>query len=481
MWHYHLRGSGDVSGQNRNNPQTRPDRYRSGDGMHGFTGLAQDLLSLARSVTAQPDANNDARRSHSYFRGQQDIFPQLAPRPRSSRNEFDRNETGIGGQQEIECAWVDSLSDECRHKLAWEVGHWQVVPTLALEGEMIFATDATVNRSYVLYLRESESTRNDQILITGQSTSVGLQISGPQIGVFETGGLILFDFHGSPPAAGEAGAYFLRGYGELRNDRWRIAFGQMEDLIAPRNAATVNWTGLQALGNIGNNQRGMFRLERYFHSGPSTRWALQGAISQPIVTDFADNPSVLGRDNGLPNFEGRIGLELGNDGGCGRPFELGISGMYGQTLAGPGQGFPAPTTSDAFAIVTDLQWSLNRLGFQGELFHGAALGTYLGGIGQSLNLVTGDAIRSSGGWGQLSYQVRPRVTLSGIFGMDNPRDIDLSGGQRSNNRVIGGNIFWDVNQSLRIGLDVWQVHTSYVAPDQGNQATVLMFETRLSF
>ena len=388
---------------------------------------------------------------------------------------------GIMGETDEPKSKLDERIEGIVEMFSWKSDNFKIVPFGWLEGEVLLANDLTVNRPYVLFARERGLTRAEQISVTGQSTAIGLQISGPDLGHFKTGGLILFDFHGPIPAANEAGAYFIRGYGELVNDRWRFAFGQMEDLIAPLNATTVNWTGIQALGNIGNNQRGMIRVEHYLYPHQSAKVSLQGALSQPVVTDFADDPVALGLDNGLPNFEGRVSLGLGPDLDGDYRFEVGLSGLYGETFAGDSQGFLVANTSQAYVVAGDLQWSGERIGIRGELFHGAGLGTYLGGIAQSLNLDTGDAIRSTGGWAQLWFKVHPRVTISGMFGVDDPVNSDLSPGQRSRNQLIGGNIFWDVTDHFQIGMDVWHIRTDYISPNASNEVIVFMSQAKLSF
>ena len=150
--------------------------------------------------------------------------------------------------------------------LAWEKpGKWKVTPFGKLEAEMILANDATVSQNYIVFAVPQEAIRTDQIDITGQSTQVGLDIAGPKLGNFKVGGLILMDFHGNRPSRNEPGAYFIRGYGELVNENWRFAFGQMGDTIEGFNAEVVNWQGLGGLGYIGANQRGTFRVDRFFN------------------------------------------------------------------------------------------------------------------------------------------------------------------------------------------------------------------------
>ena len=367
-------------------------------------------------------------------------------------------------------------------------GEWCVTPFGKLELETVFASDTAVSENYIVFAATRGLAKTERIDVTGQSSQVGLNIGGPTLGGFQVGGLVLIDFHGNRPSRNEPGAYFIRAYAELVNDYWRIAFGQMGDTIGGWNAETVNWPGIGGLGFLGANQRGTFRVDRYVYPSDTVQWTLTGALTQPVVTDLAGLNDAVGQDNGLPNLEGQIVLGLGPDCGEERPLQLSLSGMYGEFFAAAFNlppNFPAgvSNTSRAYAIAGAMQWTGERMGVRGQVWHGQGLGTYMGGISQSLNTETGDAIRATGGFAQVWFDLTSRIKVSMLAGIDDPLDRDLSvaNNQRSRNRLIGGNAFFNITEYFHIGVDVWHVETDYMAAGNDNDIVVVMTEASIAY
>ena len=388
------------------------------------------------------------------------------------------------------CQGVPHICSCCSEKLSWnKAGGWRITPFGKLEAETVFATDTAVSENYIVFAAPRGATETERFDINGQSSQVGLNIAGPRLGAFEVGGLVLFDFHGNRPSRNEPGVYFIRAYAELVNDNWRIAFGQMGDTIGGWNAETVNWPGIGGLGFLGANQRGTFRIDRYLNPSEHVQWTITGALTQPVVTDLAGFQDALGQDNGIPNIETQIVLGLGDDDGGERPLQFSLSGMYNEFFSGannlPNLPPTVTNTSRGYAVAGAMQWKGERMGYRGQVWHGAGLGTYMGGISQSLNPETGDTIRSTGGFGQLWFQVLPRVRMSVLAGIDDPRNGDLStipgDNQRERNQLIGGNMFINITDYFHIGMDVWGVQTDYVDPGNDNDIVVVMSEATITF
>jgi len=311
--------------------------------------------------------------------------------------------------------------------------------------------------------------------------------AGPQVGCIQLGGMILFNFLGDRPALNQATPFFLRGYGELKNENWRFAFGQQGDLFNPLNPVTVNFGGHKQAGN-GGAFRGSLRLERFLRPRDDVQWTIQSAISQQVVTDFIVDPRIVGTDNGWPNVEGRVGLGLGRACGSTRPVELGVSGVIGETRAFGLLGEGVFTT---WGVATDAQFTHGRWGTRGEFFVGQAIGTYNLGIGQSLDPTGFSAIRSIGGWGDVWYKLTPCLTAHVGYGIDNPNDDDVGQfldddlnpvtGQRSRNEVAWANLIWDVSQHFDVAFEVSYRETDYVAPSESNSAMIYHFRSRLKY
>jgi hypothetical protein len=348
-------------------------------------------------------------------------------------------------------------------------------------GEAIFTTDATSTRSFILYALDRTAERAPQSTITGQSTTIGLKLVGPKINSWQTGGNLSFDFHGSRPSLNEAGAYLLNAYAEIANESWLFRFGAQEDLIAPLNPIMVNWTTSQAAGNLGGTYRGHFRVDYFINKKANVRWQFSAAISQAVVNDKIEDERGIVQDNGLPNFIGRIGLEAGEINTDGKmSFEIGISGIYTQ-LASAIQTGTEKYISDANALALDIRWEGNRFGLRSEVFFGKGMGTHMGGIGQSVNLVTAESIHTKGGFGQVWFRPIPKIMISVIYGIDDPDNLDLSANQRSLNILYGANIFIELFKNFEFALELGRWSTDYMAPSVSNHVYVANTRFQYSF
>jgi hypothetical protein len=393
---------------------------------------------------------------------------------------------GCCGTSKPVCQGVGPLCQLCKEKLSWNKGPWRIVPFGFLTGEVIGATSSTRSRPMILYIEEGLGS-NEQFTVHGQTTALGFNFAGPRVGSFQLGGMILFNLLGDRPALNQATPFFLRGYGELKNDYWRFAFGQQGDLFNPLNPVTVNFGGHKQAGN-GGSFRGSLRVERFIRPSDVVQWTLQGAISQQVVTDFVVDPRIVGTDNGWPNVETRLGLGLGRACAGARPIELGVSGVIGETRAFGLLGEGVFTT---WGVSADAQFRAQRWGTRGEFFIGQAIGTYNLGIGQSLDPTGFRAIRSVGGWGDVWYKLTPCLTAHVGYGIDDPRDGDVGqflddnlnpvAGQRSRNEVIWANLIWDVTNCFDVAFEVSYRETDYVAPSESNTAMIYHFRSRLKF
>ena len=197
-----------------------------------------------------------------------------------------------------------------------------------------------------------------------------------------------------------------------------------------------------------------------------------------MVNDFVGVTDAIASDNGWPNFECRAAFGLRrHDEGTRQPIEIGISGLVGEVRA---VGALA-NISTTWAAMIDFRVEGEIVGLRGELWTGDALGTYGGGIGQSLNLVSGQAIHSSGGWLESYCKLTSYVTTHLGVGIDDPLDTDLSAGQRLHNRAIWANVLWDMTEQWQFGFEVSQWQTDNLAPSGDNEAIIFQYRTQFSY
>jgi hypothetical protein len=110
-----------------------------------------------------------------------------------------------------------------------------------------------------------------------------------------------------------------------------------------------------------------------------------------------------------------------------------------------------------------------RLGFQAECFTGENLGAFLGGIGQGINPVTLNPIRSSGGWFSFWYNWTPCLHTNFGYSVDDPCDQDLSlATDKTYNQCYFGNVSYDLTKTFLVGFEVSSWKTLYLGQLPGD-------------
>ncbi|QDT68661.1 hypothetical protein MalM25_15850 [Planctomycetes bacterium MalM25] len=375
------------------------------------------------------------------------------------------------------------LCGVCHEKMAWNKnGGIRIVPTITIRGEAIQSDRVRLGSPIILGLAPSTPGVNeDEITLHAKTSTLTLDATGPRIGSFATSGGIAASLLNQLPLRNLSGFFVLRAYVDLTNDDWRFRFGRDNDLFSPINPSTVNMLQQKGAGNLGWF-RGQFRADRFISVSEQQKWTLSTALSQPDVSDFLNNPAIRGSDNGWPNVETRIGLELGTPRDGQSPLEVGVSGVIGQLRAvdpggvfdggaGPVIVFPAEEISEIWGVNVDAQLHGERLGARGEIWVGEGAGTYFMAALQSLNPDTGSPIGARGGWGEIYYKLASNHTLHLGYGIDDPRDADVGflnstnpndPGQNTRNQV-GWVTWWcQATEHLRLGLEISHRRTEYL-------------------
>jgi hypothetical protein len=382
---------------------------------------------------------------------------------------------------------LDELKEEMK-KLAWTKGDFKIVPYGVLWGSAIYATERVNPGQYILWVHSPTVEGENDCVIDTRRTRLGIDVTGPTTPLFgetQSGAKVEVDFHGNQPpftavpvAPLENKALLLlrHAYAEVKNDDWRLLAGQTFDLISPLYPGTLNYTVGWDTGNIGY-RRMQLRLERYLHFSETLMVSLQGAACQNIVTD--SNAVSDPESSAWPILMGRVGLTLGEQGPNCLPITCGASGHIGE------QGFdfatvaPVPAHDDAriqtWSVNADLRVPVtDRLGFQGEFFSGDNLGTFLGGIGQGVNLVPAvrRSIRATGGWVEVWYDWTTRLHGHIGYGVDDPLNSDLTlPAHRTYNQFIFSNVSFDITKKMIVGFEVGSWKTHYAGQLPGDALT----------
>ena len=95
-----------------------------------------------------------------------------------------------------------------------------------------------------------------------------------------------------------------------------------------------------------------------------------------------------------------------------------------------------------------------------------------GGIGQGVNLATKQGIHSTGGWGEVWYDLSPALHYHLGYGIDNPLDADITAAVgRTFNSFGYTNLIVDVTKKLNLGFEVSYWTTRYLGLEEGNSVT----------
>ena len=404
----------------------------------------------------------------------------------------------------------DSVSAEVipatYHAPCVQVGQWSVKPYGTLWTDMIYATSRTAPSVFPLWVQSEQSQGEDAFFVEARYSRAGLNIQGPSIDLgseFTTGGKVEIDFLGGFVNANTSSVRLRHVYWEMKNEEFRILGGQTWDVISPLIPNTVGFPVLWGAGNIGF-RRAQFRLERY--ADLSDRWSTtwQGAVAQNINPDLVDGSAadgVIREEANWPVLEGRAAFRF-TPYRC-APITFGFSGHIGETGFDFTQPGPPPLRLPAEDDARFRTWSVNfdikmplteRLSFQGEFFSGANLSNQLGGILQGVCPCLRVPIRSMGGWGELTFDVAPRVHTHVGFSIDDPDNADSLVG-RTYNQVIYANVFLDCTDSIKTGLEVATWKTLYhnktlaepnpadrmAGPTEPGEAVVINWTVRYSF
>ncbi len=418
------------------------------------TGADQDAINLPQGTAAGAQAN----------------APVAEPAP----------QWGTGAAEEANA--LDPTIQAIIDKLTWSKGDFRIVPFGTLECQSVGASDSVTGRAVVNFVNPDSAVSQPEFNIFGQTSTLGADFKGPEVLGMQSGGRILTAFVGDRPLLNQSTPLLVNAYGELTNENCRFLFGTFFPIISPLSPDSVAFAPGVATGNLGVF-RGQLRGERYLRFDEAMQLTLQAGITQQVVNDFVPLAGLgaIGSDNGWPNIETRVALALGTQDQTTkeRPVEFGLGGVIGQARAVAGD---VGRVSDTWGIASDFRAKLtNWFGCKGEVYTGQALGTYGGGISQSLNVLDGAPIRSTGGWGEVYVKPGPKAMASVGYGIDAPLEEDLAPFNRARNEYYFGAVFYDVTRFLNIGAEVDYRRTAYMLPSTDNDAVVYYFRARLKF
>lgn len=262
-------------------------------------------------------------------------------------------------------------------------------------------------------------------------------------------------------------------YVNLKNDNNYIRIGQDWDVISPLypaiNAESLMWNA----GNLGDRRP---QVQFGWNTGDPKCAAfefkvcagLTGAISNqdldPTVAGISNERD--GFDSGLPNLQARVGGTF-KSWVCEQTMTIGAWGAVAWNETDT--QFNGEDEFTTWLLGIDFQIPIVKsLKLRGELWGGAALSDFRGGITQSINTVTGEEIDAVGGWAELVLDLTKTFTIAVGGTADDPDNNDLVANNKDLNYSMYVATKYDFGGGFKLGFDVIFWETQYVDTGLGN-------------
>jgi hypothetical protein len=306
---------------------------------------------------------------------------------------------------------------------------------------------------------------------TFRQTRLGLAVNGPSFAGGKTSGEIELDFYGGTVGQVEGdvlGALRIRT-AAMRVD-WAqstLTIGQETPAISPRNPTSIAGVWYAPLSGAGNlwQWRPQIRYEHRFRAGEAKEWIVQGSVLPPFGESYLGLPT-----RGTPALEARTAWrhQIDED----RTLEIGGGAHYDHRSFNFGHSVNGYIVSGDWLVPLGSRFELS-----GELYHGrgVTLGDQSGGrIDRAYSFsgspedayTTVRAVRSSGGWIQLSTRLRSNLEMNLAYGQEDPDNTDLRFGvttdsTRYKNQVGSINFIYELRPSFLISLEYRRLLTDY--------------------
>lgn len=336
------------------------------------------------------------------------------------------------------------------------------------KGDFVYDQARVNSGNYALYALDKSE--NDVMSVTARESRFGLDFTWKENEI-QTDARFEFDFYGLGATSSNSfsqenkPAPMLRhAYLQVTKGHWSILAGQTSDIISPLVPKTVNYTVCWDQGNIGY-RRPQFRVSASGNANEKVK--ISGALGafRTLGGDLDGDGIDDGADAATPTLEGRLAMTAKLAGA--RTVDIGLSGHYGkEEYRVEGETHEV----ESWSRNADVKLTLcDCFEVSGELFMGKNLGSYYGGIGQSMNAIR-NGVRAKGGWVQASYKPHDKVWLHAGYAIDDPDEevfVVPAGTVATKsfidaNANIFGSVMYSLTSNVTAMLEVSQLTTSYL-------------------
>lgn len=293
---------------------------------------------------------------------------------------------------------------------------------------------------------------------TLRQSIIGVRFEGPTIAGGKVSGSLYTDFWGGTDSSLN---HLLRIRTAAIQVDWKnttIMAGQDKPLISPREPTSIAQVAVSPLTGAGNPWlwQPQVRVERRFALNDSAGFRAQGALFQTSEsrTTLPDGYDAT-IDPARPGYQGRF--EIWKDFRTGARVEV-ASGFHLSTSRVDHYRVPSRIYS--------LDWMIRpvaSLEFSGLFFNGQNIAP-LGALRQGFVLAGGDpqAVRTRGGYGQLTWRTTSRLSFNAFTGQQDDRNADLLPGRIGKNLIYGANAMYHLVPNVIISFEGSEIKTTFI-------------------
>jgi hypothetical protein len=313
-----------------------------------------------------------------------------------------------------------------------------------------------------------------QFFISPQNSVMGIDLRASPIEGAEIIGALAITLRSPQPllTVNTVSPQFYDVHVEARTKRFHVAFGQMPDVVYPATPDVLNGVPPGYLPGAIGYTRPQLQGELDVPLSDALTFLVQGCLALPVQT-FQVSDEFVGRQAGIPDFQGRIALGNGEPSPAAaqikpaeRPVEVGIDGHWGRRKI---TSFPPNPTTLAFptwSVGGDLKVKLpTETTLRGEAFVGSVLGDYQAGVFHTVDTTLLKGVGASGFWAQVVQALGGGFRVGAAYGLDNPYAHDLAPVTRARNQAVLVTGWFDINKQVGFGAEASRWWTKYVGAD----------------